>query len=344
LILGVSDVSKTYDGTTSVTGGSLLVLGGTQLFGSDAFGLPTFAYADKNAGGGNKTVYITGLSIADGNGGQNYAVSYQPNTTSTITPALLTVSGAQALDKVYDGTTLAALRGAMLTPGGVFGNDAVWLIQHTQGDFLDPSVGMAKPVKTAMALDGADAGNYLLVQPSGLLANILEPSLPRLPLVRTPPSGPLPGFEPSRPTGGVAAPAGPAAQGIVSELTAAPARRPTGLGVQSLAVLQSVSAAEARQGDFVSVLRFDDVSLGTQPSCDLALPDDTFVHSNTTETLVLQARQADGSPLPPWLQFDPHKRVFCGTPAPTAQALSVEIVARDERGHEARTAVRFVQR
>src|SRR5690606_12029717 len=80
LVLGSSDVTKTYDGTTAANGHAVVV--GGQLFGDDSIAGGDFAFTDRNAGTG-KTVTVSGVAVNDGNGGGNYDVSYQANTSST---------------------------------------------------------------------------------------------------------------------------------------------------------------------------------------------------------------------------------------------------------------------
>ncbi|MGL4408234.1 MAG: filamentous hemagglutinin N-terminal domain-containing protein, partial [Zoogloea sp.] len=92
LEVSTSNVSKTYDGTTNAAG-SLVAVNGTQLYGSDSLSGGAFAFTDKNAGTGNKTVTVSSASINDSNGGGNYDVTYVDNTTSTITPKAITQTG-----------------------------------------------------------------------------------------------------------------------------------------------------------------------------------------------------------------------------------------------------------
>ncbi len=88
----------------------------------------------------------------------------------TITPAILDVTGTTATSRVYNGTTDDTLTGSMLS--GVFAGDDVSLGNDTAGTFANKNVGNNKAVTTAMTIDGTDAGNYILVQPTGLTANI----------------------------------------------------------------------------------------------------------------------------------------------------------------------------
>src|SRR5262249_10088792 len=86
---------KTYDGTTSaaaiptITSGTLAA-GETAGFGE--------SYATKNARS-NLKLTPSG-SVNDGNGGRNYAVTFQSVVTGKITPRTLTVT-AKDVSKIY---------------------------------------------------------------------------------------------------------------------------------------------------------------------------------------------------------------------------------------------------
>ncbi|MFC5581149.1 YDG domain-containing protein [Rhodanobacter terrae] len=89
----------------------------------------------------------------------------------TITPATLTVAGTTVNSKAYDGTTAATLSGATLS--GVLGSDGVALGNDTGGSFATPNAGRNIGVTAGtMTIGGADAGDYTLVQPTGLSGTI----------------------------------------------------------------------------------------------------------------------------------------------------------------------------
>lgn len=73
---------ENYDGTTTAAG-TAVVVGNTQLFDDDTLSGGSFAFADAEVGE-NKTVHTSGVTVNDGNGGGNYAVSYVDNTGSQI--------------------------------------------------------------------------------------------------------------------------------------------------------------------------------------------------------------------------------------------------------------------
>ena len=148
--------------------------GGT-LFGSDTIGGGTFQFVSKNAGS-NVTVNVSGVSVNDGNAGGNYAVNYASNNTSNISQANLAVNGVTATSRVYNGTTVASLGGVASVAG--LGTDVVSVLGTGSGAFADRHVGNAKPVTVSgFGLTGTDAGNYAIVQPTGLTADITPASL-----------------------------------------------------------------------------------------------------------------------------------------------------------------------
>jgi hypothetical protein len=170
-----ADVSdKVYDGTTNAT---LLGFGLTGFVGNETVtGVLTggASFADKNVGT-NKGVTITGVNLLNGaNGGlaSNYTVSTAANSTASITPATLHVAGVVALDKVYDGTTIANLNTSGAVVAGVYGSDQVQISSIT-GTYQTKDVGTNKPIGAGVVvLNGSDAGNYVLVQPTGLTSSI----------------------------------------------------------------------------------------------------------------------------------------------------------------------------
>ncbi|NBT90760.1 MAG: hypothetical protein EBT50_08040, partial [Verrucomicrobia bacterium] len=101
--------------------------------------------------------------------GANYTITFVSKDL-TITKKNLTVSGALAQNKSYDGNTAATISGATLV--GVVGADDVTLANGTTGTFPQATPGTGLAVTTAMTLAGTDAGNYTLSQPAGLAADI----------------------------------------------------------------------------------------------------------------------------------------------------------------------------
>jgi hypothetical protein len=71
----------------------------------------------------------------------------------------------------------------------------------------------------------------------------------------------------------------------------------------------------------------------------LRIPEDAFAHTDPSAIVTLEARIADGRPLPDWLTFNPTLGTLTGEP-PRGMAgeLEIEVIASDGKGHEARIA------
>ncbi|MBQ7515877.1 MAG: filamentous hemagglutinin N-terminal domain-containing protein [Schwartzia sp.] len=192
LTVSVENMTKTYDGTTgttNATGGALKVTSGT-LFTGDSISGGTKTFTDKNAGSGNKVVTLSGITVTDGNNGGNYNISYANNTTSTITPADLTVSVAD-YTREFDGTKDAGGATLIVTSGNLFTGDA---ISGGTKTFDTPDVGTGKTVTVTgvTVSDGNNGGNYNLIYQANTNSAITEATNP------TPPApGPTPGPTPA---------------------------------------------------------------------------------------------------------------------------------------------------
>ena len=101
--------------------------------------------------------------------GANYELSLGGTAQFEITAKELTVTGATADDKPYDGTAAATISGATLV--GVVGTDDVEL-DALVGTFAQIDADTDILVTAALTLTGADASNYTLTQPTGLLGDI----------------------------------------------------------------------------------------------------------------------------------------------------------------------------
>ncbi len=153
---------KIYNGdsNTSVSGTLSGVVGSDDV----AFtGSANFAAATV----GNDIAVTSNLSLTGTDAG-NYTLAQPSGLTADITPKALTVTGALAVDKVYDATTNATINGAALS--GIVGSDDVAVSGN--GTFASADAANNIPVTAQLALSGTDAGNYILTQPSGLQADI----------------------------------------------------------------------------------------------------------------------------------------------------------------------------
>jgi parallel beta-helix repeat protein len=172
-VTGVVANDKVYNGSNVAT----LNFSGANLVGivpGDSVSLNTSGasatFADEIVGV-DKAVTITGLALSGSDAGKYQLV--QPSASADITPRGLTVS-ATASDKVYDGTTAATVD---LVTNALVGD--VVTVTYSAANFDTKNVGVDKTVTvTGLALGGADAGNYNLLNASAnALADITPHSL-----------------------------------------------------------------------------------------------------------------------------------------------------------------------
>lgn len=177
-LTGLVADDKTYDATTAVTVSGTAAFGGI-LPGDDATldaSVFSFSFADKHVGTA-KPVAVSGLVIS-GHDAANYDITRATGFTASITPATLTISGVTALDRAYDATKTVALSGGTLS--GVIGSDdIVFSTSAAIGTLVEKSAASTPRSVTASgySITGADAANYVLVQPSGLTATISRATL-----------------------------------------------------------------------------------------------------------------------------------------------------------------------
>ena len=168
-ISGLVGVDKFYNGTT-----------GTQLTGAPIYGglvngddlsvtgVPNASFSDKNVGVG-KTVTILGFTDPNG----NYSVT-APTVTATISPKEVVVLGLSGTNKEYDGVSSGTLVGAASLLGVETTDQASVVLGGTPlVSFVSASAGLAvEMVVSGYTLSGSEAGNYQVVQPIGLVADI----------------------------------------------------------------------------------------------------------------------------------------------------------------------------
>ncbi|UFH50974.1 beta strand repeat-containing protein [Pseudomonas sp. KNUC1026] len=173
-VVGVSVADKAYDGTTSATLTGTAAVAGVAGDDVSLTGSGSAAFADRNAGI-NKAVNVSGYSLAGLDAG-NYTLTPSSGLSATISKLDLLLTGLGVSNKVYDGSTAAVLTGS----GSItaLGSDAVSVNGSGVGAFTDKHAGTGKVVTVSgYTLTGTDAGNYSLVLPSNLTANITPASL-----------------------------------------------------------------------------------------------------------------------------------------------------------------------
>lgn len=163
--------SRTYD-ATAYSGGNGVTYAGFVGGETSTVLLGTLSYTGTSQGARNAGSYVISPGgLASGNYSINYA-----NGTLTINPATLTIAGSSAANKVYDGTTTAAVTAGTLS--GLVGTET--LTVNSTGIFDTKNIGTGKTVATTYALaDGTGlAANYTLaVSGENLSADITARNL-----------------------------------------------------------------------------------------------------------------------------------------------------------------------
>ncbi len=174
IVTGITANDRVYDTTTNATlsGAGMVAALGSDLVTVSGTGIGVFADEDV---ANNIAVAVNGYTLTGLDAG-NYVVIQPANLVADITPASLTVTGISANDRVYDTITTATLSGS----GSVvaLGSDQVTVAGMGSGVFADEDVANDIAVTvTGYTLTGNDAGNYVIVQPVGLVADITPASL-----------------------------------------------------------------------------------------------------------------------------------------------------------------------
>jgi filamentous hemagglutinin family protein len=180
-----SAVQKTYDGSTHANGTAQLYSG--QLFGTDSLSGGSFVFGDKNAGS-DKTVSVSGVNIADGNGGHNYAISYVDNQHSVIDRAALHITVRDAQITTGSNATLPSTW-FVLDGGQLHNGETVRQVSlSSTGLAAGAPVGRYQlEASNAQGDHGFDATNYDIRYTPGWLT-VAEVPAPQPPLL-TPPDG-----------------------------------------------------------------------------------------------------------------------------------------------------------
>jgi filamentous hemagglutinin family protein len=147
LTVTADDVSKTYDGaayTGALSGITYTAGDGSDVDSSLVVGDVSYG-SESDAG----AYTLTGLH----SGQRGYDIIYSSESTLTINPKTITVSGFIAADKVYDGMTATMVSGTITN--AVDGDDIT-----LTGSFSDKNAGIGKTVTAS--LSGTDAGNYTI--------------------------------------------------------------------------------------------------------------------------------------------------------------------------------------
>lgn len=184
--LDVARLLDDLDEMSPIDLATLLSEDGITLDSSDAWA----AFLGKDAGEA-KAVRIDGFAL-DGNDLGNYTLVQPEGVTAQIMARALIISGVGVADKVYDGTQATQLIGLdvvrlldeldEMSPNDLatlLSDDGVTL-DHSGAwaAFLDKNVGEDKAVDIGgFTLDGNELGNYTLVHPASVTANVTPAQL-----------------------------------------------------------------------------------------------------------------------------------------------------------------------
>lgn len=164
---GTSVQDKTYDGTNSAVLNNPGVVSGVEsgdVVAVDVSGAVA-SFADKNAGS-NKAVNISGINLSGADAG-NYSMSASGSTTATINQKSISLTGATANGKTYDGSISTTINSSGSTVGVIAGDVVNVDASSASASFADKNVGTNKTVTIAgLGINGADAGNYSLASNS----------------------------------------------------------------------------------------------------------------------------------------------------------------------------------
>ncbi|WP_316819367.1 beta strand repeat-containing protein, partial [Pedobacter nyackensis] len=174
-ITGNSIADKIYDGNATATISGTAVLNGVlpgDVANVTLGGTPSATFANTSVETG-KSVTVSGYSIS-GSASGNYSLSQPSGLTANITAKLITITGINISNKQYDGNATATISGIAVLNGVLSGDAANVAVGGTSSAmFANASVETGKSVTVSgYSISGSASGNYSLVQPAGLTADI----------------------------------------------------------------------------------------------------------------------------------------------------------------------------
>jgi hypothetical protein len=150
--------------------GSVTGFVNNETLATATLGVPVFSTTATGASNvGHYAIEAMGLTADNGN--YQFAEAAANTTALTITKAPLLVTGVLTTSRAYNGSTVDALSGAVIS-GVTYNNDVLTLTNDTAGSLANNGNAGTDAVTTTMGLSGAASGNYSLTQESGLSAII----------------------------------------------------------------------------------------------------------------------------------------------------------------------------
>ncbi|MBU3606858.1 hypothetical protein IEN92_08875, partial [Polynucleobacter sp. MWH-Creno-3A4] len=174
--LGVT-INAVYTGTTTVTPTAFTVTG---LVNSQTISSISAATINAINVAANNSNYVTAITLGGGTASiSNYVINPAYNTVSsntqntvTLTPKALTVTGITIAAKTYDGTKSATVSGGSLV--GVAAGDLANVTLAQTATFVSANAANNVPLVMVDSISGSASGNYTLIQPTGITANIAQ--------------------------------------------------------------------------------------------------------------------------------------------------------------------------
>ena len=123
---------------------------------------------------------------------------------------------------------------------------------------------------------------------------------------------------------------------LASDATPVMALPSDGPGLTEAAQSIGKLAADAASPELLLNPRIGEFSAAPGQALYIGLPTWVTMRSNALNPILVEARLADGRPLPGWLRFDPVAGTITGRAPPDAnQTLHIELIAHDPRGERA---------
>ena len=168
-----AEISKLSNGTPANTGTAKFYSGTTvnesnllKTVAVDAIGQAECALTVSDLPAGNQSFLVVFEDVSD------TFVSSQATINVTVVPKMLTVSGVNVSDKVYDGTTAALYTGTPVL-NGVINGENVLLINGMPSFASQDASQNSIPVNFSnFSIVGEDSVNYVLAQPTLVTAHI----------------------------------------------------------------------------------------------------------------------------------------------------------------------------
>jgi filamentous hemagglutinin family protein len=158
LVITAVPSTETYDGVTTSSGTPIITSGALQGMDTGAF---IQTYGSKNAGTG--IVLTPSGTVADGDGGKDYTITYVPISTGIINPRPVVLTGTRP----FDGSTDAPA--PILTVANLVGGDTV-SVGGGYGLLVNPAVGNERLASFGtLTLGGPSAGNYTFIGGGGIV-------------------------------------------------------------------------------------------------------------------------------------------------------------------------------